>query len=359
MNSPSPGLSPFISIQERPVPSGPWITGMVGAPVGKVAQVGTRLSFRDTLDCWKAKWGIGRMKLLVVPGLYAVGTPGRDSRVFVTANYKPSFDALRAELDCMDAWILVLDTKGVNVWCAAGKGTFGTDELVRRISMVRLKDVVSHRTVILPQLGAPGVSGHLVKAASGFRVIFGPVRAKDLKAFMDNNLEATPAMRSVTFNVMDRLAVVPIELVQAVKYFLYLVPAVIVWKAITGTLSVTGLLSALIPVFGAMLTGVAGVPMLLPWIPVRSFALKGWVLGMIWTLAAGLLLQWGTLEFIGNLLLLPAVSAYLSLNYTGCTTFTSQTGVNREISWFARPMGIAGLAGFLLIGVGVLMRVLL
>jgi len=31
-------------------------------------------------------------------------------------------------------WILILDTKGVNVWCAAGKGTFGTEELVFRIA---------------------------------------------------------------------------------------------------------------------------------------------------------------------------------------------------------------------------------
>jgi CO dehydrogenase/acetyl-CoA synthase gamma subunit (corrinoid Fe-S protein) len=75
------------------------------------------------------RWGIGRHRYRIEPGLYAVGTPGSDSPVLVTANYKMSFDALRRELGGLDAWILVLETDGINVWCAAGKGTFGTEEV--------------------------------------------------------------------------------------------------------------------------------------------------------------------------------------------------------------------------------------
>ena len=77
------------------------------------------------------------MDYRVEPGLYAVGSPTADSPVLVSANYKMSFDRLRSALPGVDAWILVLDTKGINVWCAAGKGTFGTDELVRRIEAAR------------------------------------------------------------------------------------------------------------------------------------------------------------------------------------------------------------------------------
>ena len=75
-----------------------------------------------------------------------------------------------------DAWILVLDTNGVNVWCAAGKGTFGTDELIRRIEATGLPEIVSHNRVIVPQLGGPGVAAHEVRKRSGFRVVYGPVR---------------------------------------------------------------------------------------------------------------------------------------------------------------------------------------
>ena len=43
------------------------------------------------------------MRSTVPPGLYALGEPGRDSDVLVTANYKLSFDMLRRALHGLDA----------------------------------------------------------------------------------------------------------------------------------------------------------------------------------------------------------------------------------------------------------------
>jgi len=116
----------------------------------KITPTSAELTFRDILGTWKARWGIGRMNFIVEPGLYSLGKPDKNSPVLVSANYKMSFDKLRKELKGIDAWILVLDTKGINVWCAAGKGTFGTQELLNRIAIVQLEKVVSHRTVIFP-----------------------------------------------------------------------------------------------------------------------------------------------------------------------------------------------------------------
>ena len=79
------------------------------------------------------------MNYTVNPGLCRVGNPDDASPALVTANYKMSFDRLRKELSGLDAWIMVLDTKGINVWCAAGKGTFGTEEAVRKIGEVGLR----------------------------------------------------------------------------------------------------------------------------------------------------------------------------------------------------------------------------
>lgn len=251
-----------------------------------------------------------------------------------------------------NVWILVLDTKGINVWCAAGKGTFGTEELVRRIAMVQLSSVVRHRTVMLPQLAAPGVAGHEVKVRSGFKVVFGPVRANDLPAFLAGG--ATPAMRTVTFNLGERLAVVPVELGRALKYFLPWLVVVALWKTFTGGLTFPSLASAVLPLLGALLLGTVGVPVLLPWLPPRAFTLKGWLLGLLWTLACGYFLAWDMSSFLGNLLFLPVVSAFLALNFTGSTTFTSQNGVNREIGCFARPMAAAAVIGILLLGVDIL-----
>ena len=107
-----------------------------------------------------------------------------DAPVRVSANYTLSFDALHTSLKGIDAHILVPDTDGVNVWCAAGKGTFGTDEIVRRVEKTGLDEVVAHRILILPQLGAPGVSAHQVTKRTVFRVEFGPVRASDLPEYL-------------------------------------------------------------------------------------------------------------------------------------------------------------------------------
>ncbi len=151
----------------------------------QIPRVPTELDWADRLGSWKVRWAIGRMKYTVEPGLYGVGEPTADSPVFVTANYKMSFDRLRRALTGRDGWILVLDTKGINVWCAAGKGTFGTEELVGRIEDVGLGDIIAHKKLIVPQLGATGVSAHAVKRQSGFQVLYGLVRTEDLPALLD------------------------------------------------------------------------------------------------------------------------------------------------------------------------------
>src|SRR5512138_3296020 len=142
----------------------------------RVPVVSTRTDRHDFLGAVMVRWGINRNNYRVDPGLYAVGSPDSTSDVFVTANYKLSFDTLRKNLTGINGWILVLDTKGVNVWCAAGKGNFGTRELVARLKQVDLAEIVSHRKLILPQLGATGVAAHKVKEETGFNVHYGPVR---------------------------------------------------------------------------------------------------------------------------------------------------------------------------------------
>ncbi len=163
--------------------------------MGDVPKISSALVWADRWGGIKARWGVGRMHYTVDPGLYALGDPDDQSPVLVTANYKMSFDRLREALPGRNAWILVLNTQGINVWCAAGKGTFGTDELVQRIELSGLIRVVSHREVILPQLAGPGVAAYTVRKRSGFKAIYGPIRAADLPAFLDAGLKATPGMR--------------------------------------------------------------------------------------------------------------------------------------------------------------------
>jgi hypothetical protein len=307
-------------------------------------QVFAATSHLTTADHWDhilARWGYRRGDHRITPGLYALGAPDPDAPVFVTANYTLSFDALRSALAGIDGYILVLETFGVNVWCAAGKGTFGTDELVHRIEATHLQDHVAHRRLILPQLGAPGVAAHEVKQRTGFTVEYGPVRAEEIPTYLENHV-ATPAMRQVRFTLRDRLVLIPIELVHVVAPLL------------VGTILLAllqGALSAL-AVIAAVLAGAALFPILLPWLPTRDFSSKGFVLGALVTLpfaAAQITMatgyrgwsQWG--QAAALLLALPPVTAYLALNFTGSTTFTSKSGVKYEMATYIPIM--AGLFG--------------
>ncbi len=305
------------------------------------------LTFANYWDHFLARWGVNRMGHRVEPGLYTIGTPTPESPVFVTANYSLSFDALRAALPGIGGYILVLDTQAINVWCAAGKGTFGTDELVKRIETTGLRDLVTQRTVIVPQLGAPGIAAHQVKKQTGFKVEYGPVRASDLPEYLKRH-EATPAMRRVQFTLLDRLAVIPIEIVGGLRWMLG--AAVIAY-------CFGGWVSSLIAI-AVMLAGVALFPILLPWLPTHDFSSKGFILGAAIALPLAFLavqenadVVWWmrALEALAPLLVLPPVVAFLALNFTGSTTFTSRSGVQREIFKYVRGMAWMFILGLVLL----------
>lgn len=315
----------------------------------------TRLTRGDVLGRWQMRWGLGRMRYRIAPGLYAVGCPDADSPVLVTANYKLTFDSLRRQLTGIDAWILVLETFGINVWCAAGKGTFGTAEIIRRLRATQLDGVVRHRTLILPQLGAPGVAAHEVRRESGFKVVYGPVRAADLPAFLTADLQATPEMRRVTFSAVERLVLTPVELTSMLKPIAWTSLALLILAAFGPQLfrpaaALTRGLTAIGIGLAGVLAGAVLTPVLLPWLPGRVFALKGAVTGGAVALL-GLLLGWSRLDFWSAsalLLAVPAISSWCAMNFTGSTTFTSPSGVEKEMRKAIPLQGVAAmLAGVL------------
>ncbi|HWQ80388.1 MAG TPA: mercury methylation corrinoid protein HgcA [Anaerovoracaceae bacterium] len=324
-------------------------------------EVSAELTFKDKLGAWKARWGIDRY-YKVDPGLYFVGRPGANSPVLVTANYKMSFDNLRKELAGISAWILVLDTKGVNVWCAAGKGTFGTEELIGRVEKTGLTGVVTHRTLILPQLGAVGVSAHEVRKRSGFKVVYGPVRAEDIPEFLRNGMEATKEMRTVRFGFADRAVLTPVELVGAIKPSFLLFGAMFLLN-LTGIFRFGG--TEAYSWMGAVLTGCVLTPMLLPWIPGRAFSFKGWLVGLLWAVGVIVIndgfqsMEYGVLTAAAYILTLPAVSAYCAMNFTGCSTYTSLSGVMKEMKIAVPLIAAAVISGIVLLLAGGLLPLLL
>ena len=330
----------------------PFVCGWLNTSVGPVPQISSRLTKSDISGRWQMRWGLGRNRYSIAPGLYAIGSPTADSQVLVTANYKMTFDIVRRDMYGHDLWLLVLDTKGINVWCAAGKGTFGTTEVIRQVQITGLAQIVNHRTLIVPQLGAPGVAAHKIGKACGFKIVFGPVLSKDLPQFLRDGCHAAPYMRRVTFGIIDRLVLTPVELVNMRKQIMWCTLALFILGGIGpqifslsavwsrgGAAVCAGLLGVFI---GAVL-----VPVLLPWLPGRAFAMKGAVAGLVAGLA-GVILYQATLDWLNSMALLiavTAVSSWCAMHFTGSSTFTSPSGVEKEMRQAIPAQAAALLVG--------------
>jgi hypothetical protein len=328
-----------------------YVEKFINTAEGPVPIIKTNLGREDYLSAFLVRCGIGRYSYTVSPGLYAIGNPDKNSEVLVTANFKLTFDHLRKELSDINAWILVLDTKGINVWCAAGKGTFSTAELVKQINSVSLANVVEHRRIIVPQLSATGVSAREVKLLSGFRVIFGPIRAKDIPAFLKNNKTIDKVMRMVTFSLYERFILTPVEIQIALKPSLIIALVLFIISGLgPGFFSFSGAIDRGVLAVYALITGIFSgaviTPVFLPYIPSRIFALKGIITG---TLCAAVLLlvcvSFSAINITGSLALFlfsVMVSSFMAMNFTGTTPFTSPSGVEKEMKSFI-PVQLLGI----------------
>jgi hypothetical protein len=305
--------------------------------VGETPRVSTTLSKLDLLGTIGARTGFYRNNYKVTPGLYCTGVPDRRSPVLVTANYKLSFDALRKELGTQSTWILVVDTRGINVWCAGGKGTFSAEEIAYQVKKASLREIVDHKNLILPQLCANGVALHKLKSLCGFRGTFGPIKASDLAQFLQTG-SASEEMRSVTFGIKERAVLIPLEICMLWKQFLLITLFFFILSGISKDFFSLGLalqrgttltLATLLSVFsGAVLT-----PLLLPWIPARPFWIKGSITGGVLLLFYSMVkpATLSTIDFVAIISLVVSCSSYLAMNFTGSTVYTSLSGVEKEM----------------------------
>jgi hypothetical protein len=328
-----------------------FVRNFTETPTGRVPIIDTRLTGRDWLGAFRVRLGIFRDAYQVAPGIYGAGSPGPDSPVLVTANYKLSFDTLRRQLGSVDAWIMVCDTRGINVWCAAGKKTFSSQEVADRAVRCNLTQLVRHRQLVLPQLSATGVSAQKVKQLCGFEVVWGPIRAEDITRFLKNGMTADETMRRVTFSTTERLVLTPVELYLLAKPLVRVLAAVFLISGFgPGLFSFhaawsRGLYAAAAFVLG-IFSGAVVMPILLPWIPGLSFSLKGGITGLI----CAVLLPRGLsgTAFSALMLVVMAVSSYLAMNFTGCTPFTSPSGVEKEMRLAIPLQAVAMLAASVL-----------
>ncbi len=199
-------------------------------PAGVVGRLAHRVRLRTLLlDLWLLFFRIIPPYPKVRPGLYAVGNPDQRSPVLVTGNFDLTVRRLVQAIDGkLNAWILVADSSGINVWCAAGGGYFTAEKVIAALKSSNLQAVVDHHALILPQLCANGVDGWRIRHETGWGVHWGPARAADIPDYLAGRRKKTDPMRWVRFPLKDRLEMVTVTM--GFYGLLILLPVFIFWR---------------------------------------------------------------------------------------------------------------------------------
>ena len=139
-------------------------------------------------------------------GIFAMGTPTPESPVLVTCNFDYTVRHLKKYLIDKDinCYLLVVNTNGTNVWCAAAEGIFPTEKVLSHLKPYEVQELVNHKRLILPQLAAAGIK-RKVLSEHGWEGRFGPVYFKYLDDFMKGGLEApTKTMKMLEYGYWER-----------------------------------------------------------------------------------------------------------------------------------------------------------
>ncbi|BEP27850.1 mercury methylation corrinoid protein HgcA [Helicovermis profundi] len=291
------------------------------------------------------------------PGLYAIGSPSENDNLIVTCNYKLTFDIVRNSLEGINIWLLLLDTDGVNVWCAAGKGSFGSAELIYSLEKFNVERHINHKNIIVPQLGAPGIQSHLVKEITGFTIKYGPIHIKDLKNYINNGYKTDENIRKVTFNLFDRLKVSTLELVIGMKYFLIAMISLLILTFIIPSFNLSRSLKLINHYFLTLITATILFPALLPYLPFRMFYKRAFILGVLFNIIFLVSYNSCSLFSIGNSIISVVLISYIGLNFTGSSTFTSLSGVKKEMNEAVPILSILGILSIFVIVIALLLEV--
>ncbi|MCD4822451.1 MAG: 4Fe-4S binding protein [Methanococcoides sp.] len=249
-------------------------------------------------------------------GLVKIGNPNINSPVILTCNYHLTVERVKRAIKGIDAYLLVANSKGINVWCSATGGLFTNHDVISVLKTSGIEELVDHKNVILPQLAATGVEAKIIKEKTGWKVIWGPVYAKNIPLFLKDNFIKTPKMREVEFPWRQR-----VEMAVAWAFPISAVLAIIMtafWReAIFPVVFLVWIISFLIfvsfPVYSRFLKtggkrigfiffdfGRGGLQLIIWTISMLSLAIYGVLAG---NFSWGFILSWGFISFVVVLIL--------------------------------------------------------
>jgi len=273
---------------------------------------------------------------IVRPGLYYTGERyDNGSPLIVTCNFLSTVVLLKRSLRPLNARLLVIDTKGINVWCSAGKGQFSSKEILDKLNTH--KDIIfdGERPVelILPKLSLSGVRLSELKKDKRIHPVIGPVYAKDLKGYLEHSPYKDCADDRVIFGIKQRFYTLIPTVVQFSGYALLMGCAAFLLNLIFKT----GFRWQIVPVSIAI---AALYPLLFPYLPGKRFAVKGLSLAAAVSLATLFAIK-GTSYPLGAFYVsfIFATSVLLALSYTGNSPVSNYSKIRKEIAHFL-PLSI-------------------
>jgi NAD-dependent dihydropyrimidine dehydrogenase PreA subunit len=263
----------------------------------------------------------------IEPTLIKVGNPTSNSPVLLTCNFILTVKRVLSAIKDLDCYLLIAPSKGINVWCGACGDDFQTDSVLSIIKTSGINNLVSHRTLILPQLSAPGIDPVVIQKKTGWNAIFGPVYAIDIPNFISNNYEKLESQKVVRFPISRRAEM-------ATLYFSILIVLIsIIYWIVAIFLPILSLILYLETVSILVIT-IYGTMLILPSVPIKSGKMKVWIYEgfiLLGILFFNLFIIVNLFHLIWNLIISLLITVIIAEDFNGLTPiYKSELG---EKTW--------------------------
>ncbi|MHA2068076.1 MAG: hypothetical protein ACXABY_27260 [Candidatus Thorarchaeota archaeon] len=278
-------------------------------------------------------------------GLFSFNGADSFSPVLVTTDYYMTVYRVTeaVERQGLKCHLLVVDGRGINVWCGSRGGSVDTDSVLDAISTSNLGDLVSHRHLILPQLAASSVS-KAVLADNGWIAVFGPVEIDDVGEFIKNENRKSPEQSIATFGLHRRMEYNLAHLVFETTMFMIMTPVFLALSLLGGVMlswHIYWMTNLFLIIVGAWILGTF-MALVDPIMPTSSGYVRGAITGVfaliIWKMALlylspfsplAVIYEWAWLDASGLTIL--GLALFVGFNWGGATPQLGEDQMIRDI----------------------------
>lgn len=301
----------------------------------------------------------------IEPGIYQSGTPDEKSPIIVTANYLYTYIKVMRSLKGIDAWVLCVDSKGINVWCAARGDNFGNKQLIEAVGATDIAKITKKKTMILPQLAAGGIAAPVLKSEAPdfpFNILYGPIWAKHLPKFLKERPARKPdKMKLAKFTASHRLRAAITHTTFLIRK-IFLMPSFVLFLILLGlALFNTIDMNKLWLVGEIWLWIIITNAIIMIIFPITNFTRKFITKGLIYGTINVFLLSSVSWLFHGSLpfLLLSScfyfwLAFFSTMSYSGYTMATSPSEIQDEYPSFSKINMIVLIISLVTLAVGII-----